>query len=151
MRCMRAANFAWVLVATAALGCTGRSHPQREGGYDFTVKEVIKETCGILQPPALWGGTLIVTGNEMAMAHELHGIRLAGRFLESLEQFAMDGSANNVELTGTNGTCVASLITLHMDGTTQTPDTFTGLLSVEADGAGACDCSVWTTFDAVHR
>jgi len=129
-----------------------RGHPQREGDYDFTPVDVISDGCGFLQSGGtLGGGTLILTGNELAMSFERFQVRLVGRFLESVERFTLDGSVSNLQVNAQGQNCVADLLTVHLDAATATPDEFTGNLRIDVDGTAPCSCVVSTTFRAVHR
>jgi hypothetical protein len=133
----------------ASSACTGRSHPLREGPYAFVAQEVLRDDCGLLaSKDALWGGELVITGNEVAMAYGLFDIRMVGLFLESLESFTMDGSANGVQLTLASGACVADLLTVHLDGETVDPTHFQGALKISVQGTAPCSCVLSTTYQA---
>jgi hypothetical protein len=148
---VRAFGFSVVLLATLFLGCTGRSHPQREGRYAFSTQEIFRDDCGfLLGPGTLWGGSLVITGNEVAMAYDLLNIRLVGRYREGLESFNLDGSTNAAEVSFSSRTCLADLLVVHLEGETESPDVFTGVLRVSTTGSN-CECMLWTKFQAVHE
>jgi hypothetical protein len=148
-------GFPWVVIVAGfiAFGTACRGHPQREGDYAFTPTEVITDGCGLLgSPDALGGGTLILTGNELAMAIDLFDVQLVGRYLESVERFTLDGSVGGQALTVQGQPCVADLVTVHIDATTVSPDEFTGAIQIRVEGpTPQCTCTSSTSFSAMHR
>jgi hypothetical protein len=135
----------------ALAACTGRSHPQFEGSYRFTADEVFRDECALLQGKTdLFGGALVITGNEVAMTYGLFDIRLVGRYLESLEDFTVDGSANSVLLPVQGKECEVDLLTVHLEAQTDSSEAFHGVLRIASEAREAgCSCQVWATYHAV--
>jgi len=143
------------LAAAAALlsACSGRSHDQAEGVYVLTVGAPLRDDCSHLTSGAeLSRGELVVAGNTVRMKHGLYGMLLAGAYRSNEESFYVDGTAGNLNETLNGTDCLLDRIALHVDATTDTPDTFHGFARLRFEGqTDPCICEVWTSYTAVKQ
>lgn len=140
------------LVALAlALSSCGREHVQQEGVYALTIDKVVRDDCNLASHPDLVRrAELFVSGEVVRIDYSLFDINLVGSYLEEVERFSVDGSTANLNATVGGKECLLDLATVHLDATTQDPDTFSGNLSVrlEAQVQTSCACELWVAYTA---
>ncbi len=139
------------LIIFVGLGLAScRTHTLEDGSYQFTVKEVLRDDCGLAtSAPLLSTGVLITTGNQVKMRYGYLDLQLLGIYQVNLEQMVLDATAVNVT-TAVRGTqCLLDSVSLHMDTENQTATSFSGSMSFYLDArADTCVCRVWVTYDA---
>lgn len=140
---MRSSSRFFVLFAVLALaGC--RTHVQSEGPYRLIIDALQKEECGLFQVGTDLGlGEWTATGDIVQVRLELYRMVLAGAYEANAERFYLDGSVANFTLPVTNGECVFDRVAMHLDGETQTADSFTAKIQVEYQTEKDCECEVW--------
>ncbi len=141
------------LVFCVGLCLSCNSFLQNPGHYDLRATEVYRDDCGLLSSPeALWDGSLLITGRVVRMDFELLEMQLVGRFLESGERFAVDGSVANATAVANGQECLLDQVSVHLEGDTVCATGFTGVLRVryEARRPDSCVCELWTQFEAVQ-
>ena len=137
------------LFALSLVSCV--THRQRDGRYAFIAEEVARDDCGILGPsPELSGGTLHISGDVVTLDYDLFGIQLRGQFREVSERFFLDGTASDVTATVGNEACHIDLVQVHIDGTTESPEAFSGTLIIRYDVLTheRCRCEMSVRFRA---
>ncbi|WP_044196130.1 hypothetical protein [Hyalangium minutum] len=142
-----------LLTVGFSLGCN--SFVQNPGHYDLDYTEIFLDDCGLLppkDPPSLWDGSLLITGQVVRMDFELLEMQLVGRFLASGEKFAVDGSVANAEVPINGQTCLLDQVSVHLEGDTVCATQFRGVLRVryEARRPDSCVCEVRARFNAVQ-
>ena len=129
-----------IAVLPAALGA-GETHLQASGTYSFTATETLADTCGVLAgSPALGTGMLRVSGEVVTLRYQPYALDLRGFFREASESFYLDGTAADVSAAVGTGQCVFDLVTIHVDGTTQSGTAFDGAMQIRYDSATAAQC-----------
>lgn len=125
---------------------------QREGPYAFRTTEVLRDGCGLVPTPdALWDGSLLVVGVTARMDYALFDMQLVGKFLGvEQDRFALDGSVANAATFANGRECLLDLVSVHMEGETLSPTSFSGTLRVryESRDTEACRCEMWASFRA---
>jgi hypothetical protein len=150
-----------LLVLSLGLCLSCNSFAQNPGHYDLQATEVYRDDCGLLPPAptdALWDGSLLITGQVVRMDFELLEMQLVGRFLESGEKFAVDGSVANATVVVNGQQCLLDQVSVHLEGQSVLaggkvcPTRFDGTLRVryEARRPDSCVCELWSRFEAVQ-
>jgi hypothetical protein len=146
----------WALLwASFGLSCLGRDHTQREGTYQFRADQLFQDDCRIKSgDTVLWSGTLAISGDLLRVQLDggLFNMQLAGRYLNNVERFTLDGSA--VDVTGTVGSsqCLFTLVQAHLDATTKDERTFSGTAQVHYQSrTPACVCDLSAMYTAILR
>lgn len=138
------------LLALLGAGCQGsRGHDQLEGTYSFTLVETVLADntagCAEATDPTAWGGPLVRSGDYVRLDLGLRQLFAVGYYRYDLEEFSLDGSAQDV---ATDGTCVVDQIRVHVEAVTTSPTTFEGTMAIDYDDpVDACRCS----FRALYR
>lgn len=141
------------LVFCVGLCLSCNSFLQNPGHYDLRATEVYRDDCGLLaEPESLWDGSLLITGQVVRMDFELLEMQLVGRFLESGERFAVDGSVANATAIANGQECLLDQVSVHLEGDTVCATEFTGVLRVryEARRPDSCVCELWARFEGVQ-
>jgi hypothetical protein len=141
----------WALAVGLCLSCN--TFLQNPGPYEMRTTEVFRDDCGLLaSPEALWDGSLLITGQVVRMDFDLLEMQLVGRFLESGEKFAVDGSVANATAIANGQECLLDQVSVHLEGDTMCATQFNGVLRVryEARRPDSCVCELWARFDAVQ-
>jgi hypothetical protein len=140
-----------LLAVGLCLSC--HAFPQNPGHYEMRATEVYRDDCKLLpSPEELWDGSLLITGQVVRMDFELLDMQLVGRFLESGESFAVDGSVANAAAVANGQDCLLDQVSVHLEGATRCATQFDGTLRVryEARRPDSCVCELWTRFEAVQ-
>lgn len=150
------------VLALALLSCSGRSHVQREGIYSLRLGDILRDECAIAPRLAqLWTGSLIISGDVARLQMDTRlfstlttddtgAVELIGYFLAHVEQFSLDGSAANVVALANNSECLLNLVQVHLDGTSDSPQVFTGTTRIRyITRSGSCECELWARYTAV--
>ncbi|WP_224369254.1 hypothetical protein [Hyalangium versicolor] len=145
-----------LLAVGLCLSCN--TFPQNQGHYDLRFVSKYRDDCNLLpfdKPESLWDGSLLITGQVVRMDFELLEMQLVGRFLESKDRFAVDGSVANasIVLPNTNEECLLDQVSVHLEGTTVCRTRFDGTVRVryEARQPDQCVCELWASFEAVQN
>jgi hypothetical protein len=143
------------LLVAGGLCTSCHTFPQNPGHYDLRATEVYRDDCGLLpSDEALWDGSLLITGQVVRMDFELLDMQLVGRFLESGNSFAVDGSVANATATANGQECLLDQVSVHLEADTAScPTQFNGTLRVryEARRPDQCVCELWARFEAVQN
>jgi hypothetical protein len=134
----------WQLICLAVLAgplwaCD--AHVQTSGSYALTATEILRDDCGVLAGSlALGTGMLVVSGEAVTLRYEPYALDLRGFFMEVTESFYLDGTAADVTATVSAGQCLFDLVTMHIEGTTQSATAFDGAMLIRYDAAAAAQC-----------
>jgi len=143
----------WLLLVPVALqGC--RTHEAEDGTYQFALTEVIRDECGLAAEPGIMStGTLVTTGNTVAIDYGFLGIKLVGTYLQTGEQMTMDGTAVNVRTQVRGQSCLEDTVAVHLDATTKSPTEFDGVMSFSYDTRqpDECVCQFWLRYAATRQ
>ena len=153
---------ALAVLTSSLLACGGRTHDQEEGCYALTPVRpsgIIRDDCQLLADAAAnLGARLVVSGNVVEVEFrfsspsqgELLTVSMAGNFAYNQEAFSADGTAANVPLPIAGQTCQLQLVDVHLDATTQSPTTFSGLIriSTHTPQPETCICQAWFQYQA---
>ncbi|MHB8872595.1 MAG: hypothetical protein ACYC8T_02810 [Myxococcaceae bacterium] len=144
-----------VILALPCLWLLSCGQVQSAGPYLLTLQRVVKDECNLAQEPAVGRLNLTVAGNKVHGDYALFGLRLEGSFLASsiftsAEGFSMDGTVANVTTQVNGQECLLELVTVRLEGTTRSADSFEGNLSVRLDTRKpeSCVCELWATYQA---
>lgn len=133
----RSIGLAVVVVPLAACGV----HTQSSGTYAFTATGILRDDCGVLvASSALGTGDLTVSGEVVTLRYDPYGLDLRGFFQEVSESFYLDGTASGVSATVGAVQCVFDLVTMHVEGVSQSATAFDGTMLIRFDSASAAQC-----------
>ncbi|MBJ6763222.1 hypothetical protein JGU66_20840 [Myxococcaceae bacterium JPH2] len=142
-----------LLVCSALTQTACLPFAQREGEYNITPTEVLRDDCELLrETQADLHLALQITGRVVRIDFGVQNMQLIGFFLEEGESFTADGSVANVS-TNTNGLeCLLDDVSVHMEGTTQCATQFDGVLRViyQSNRLERCSCELWIRYQAVQ-
>ena len=144
------------------LACGGRSHPQTEGCYVLTPVRpsgVIRDECQLLANAASnLSADFLVRGNVVSLKFRfatpgegtLLDVSMAGQFDFSEQTFSADGTATNILLPIEGQVCQLQLVDVHIDATTRTSTSFTGVIriSTTTPRPETCICQAWFEYEA---
>ena len=155
-------RMALAVLTSSLLACGGRTHEQQEGCYALTPVRpsgIIRDECQLLADAAAnLGARLVLSGNVVEMDFrfsspslgELLTVSMAGQFSYNEEAFSADGTATNTLLPIGGQTCQLQLVDVHLDATTRTSTSFTGVIriSTTTPRPETCICQAWFEYDA---
>lgn len=144
------------LVLISTLGLLGlwscRTHLLVDQTYAFTLKEVIRDDCGLATTPGVFtSGTLFTTGNQVRMTYGYLNLELVGIYLVGEDKMSLDGSTGNVMTAVRGQECLLDTVLLHLETTNHTADSFEGEMSFTLDARlrpEACVCKLWVRYEA---
>ena len=153
---------AFMFLTSSLVACGGRTHQQQEGCYALTPVRpsgIIRDECQLLASSASnLGARLLVSGNVVELDFrfsspsqgELLTVSMAGQFAYNQEAFSADGTATNVLLPIQGQTCELQLVDVHLDATTQSSTSFSGVIriSTTAPRPETCICQAWFQYQA---
>ncbi len=147
----------------ALADCSGRTHTQDEGCYQFAVDEaplnppaLLRDECSLLTGTGKPGlAALVISGDAVRIRYfpqtnSFGTIDLIGQFQFNREKFIADGDNANVSLQVGTAQCLLDEVRLHMDGSTVSSSELTGTLRIEyiTNRPDACVCQLWVQFRA---
>jgi len=140
-----------LLLCLVLTGC--RVHTLEDGPFAFTVTEVLRDDCGFAGAAPVTGGALMTEGHQVGFTLDAPKLRLEGTYLYGVEELMLDGSLLNTGATLNGRACQVDSTMFHLEGTTQSPSSFTGTMSVEyaTRQNDACSCRIWFKFNAARR
>ncbi len=155
-------RMALVVLTSSLLACGGRTHDQEEGCYALTPVRpsgIIRDECQLLADAAAnLGARLVVYGNVVEVDFhfstpsqgELLTVSMAGNYAYSEEAFSADGTAESLPLPIGGQVCQLQLVDVHLDATTQSATTFSGLIRIGtfAPRPESCICQAWFQYQA---
>ena len=143
------------LLLTSLLGLSAsscRTHLLVDQTYDFTLKEVLRDDCGLATTPGVFSsGTLFTTGNQVRMTYGYQNLEMVGIYLVGEDQMSLDGSTGNVMTMVRGQECLLDTVTLHLETTNHTADSFDGEMSIALDARlnpEVCVCKLWVRYEA---
>jgi hypothetical protein len=155
------ARMALAVLTSSLVACGGRTHDQQEGCYALTPvpSGIIRDECQLLgNAAANLGARLVVSGNVVELDFrfsspgqgELLTVSMAGNYDYSEETFSADGTASSISLPIGGQVCQLQLVDVHLDATTQTSTTFSGLIriSTHTPQPETCICQAWFEYQA---
>ena len=127
-----------------------RTHTLEDGTYQFTLKDVLRDDCGLAPTGALMStGVLVTTGNQVKIKYGYLGLQMFGIYQVNVEQMVLDATAVNVTTAVRGNQCLLDSVSLHIDTENQTARSFSGTMSFYLDArADPCVCRVWVTYEA---
>ena len=153
---------AFAVLTTSMIACGGRTHEQEEGCYALSPVRpsgIIRDECQLLADAAAnLGARLTRSGNVVEVDFrfsspsqgELLTVSMAGQFAFSEETFSADGTAANILLPIGGQACQLQLVDVHLDATTQTPTSFSGVIRITTSTPRpeTCICQAWFEYQA---
>jgi hypothetical protein len=140
-----------VLVAVLGLAGCGRTHPLTDGEYVFTVKEVLRDDCGLGDAAlVLTPARLVTTGHVVRLDFAPPGTQLIGTYKSRIEEMTLDGTIANFNTIVRGRECLVDAVTLHLDAETTGPSSFKGAMSIAYDARqpDECVCRFWFLYEA---
>ncbi len=127
-----------------------RTHTLEDGTYQLTVKDVLRDDCGLAATGALNAtAVLVTTGNQVKLKYSYLDLQMYGNYQVNLEQMVLDATGVNLTTAVRGNQCLLDSISLHMDTENQTARSFSGTMSFFFDArADTCVCRVWATYEA---
>ena len=155
-------RMAFVVLTSSLVACGGRTHDQEEGCYALTPVRpsgIIRDECQLLADAAAnLGARLVVSGNLVELDFrfstpsqgELLTVSMAGQFAYSEEAFSADGTAANILLPIGGQACQLQLVDVHLDATTKTSTSFSGVIRITTSTPRpeTCICQAWFEYQA---
>ena len=141
-----------VVLGVSLSGC--RVYDLQDGPYQFTLKEVLRDDCGLATAPAVMStGVLTTTGALVNMKYGYLETELVGAYLVDSQAMMLDGFGANVMTEVRGQTCLLDTAGIHIETHPASSTAFTGEMSIElnAKAATACVCKVWLTFEAKKK
>ena len=153
---------AFMFLTSSLVACGGRTHQQQEGCYALTPVRpsgIIRDECQLLADSASnLGARLVVSGNVVELDFRFSSpsqgtpltVSMAGQFAYNQEAFSADGTATNVLLPIEGQVCQLQLVDVHLDATTQSSTSFSGVIriSTTAPRPETCICQAWFQYQA---
>jgi len=141
----------WAAAALMSLGSC-RLHTLADGDYSLQVEEVLRDDCGLMNPPSDVQGAarLRTEGNWVSLSFLEPQLRLVGNYLENTEAMALDGSLSNASTVLRGRACMLDVITFHLDATTIDTHSFSGSMAINyvARQPDECTCNFWFRYRA---
>ncbi len=126
-----------------------------DADYQFTLKEVLRDDCGLAATPGLMStGTLVTTGHQTRMPYGYLGIELVGIYRVGLEEMSLDGSIVNVTTTVRGASCLLDTATIHLETANHTTESFSGEMTVTLEAKlrpETCVCKLWVRYEATQK
>lgn len=146
----------WSLFGVVVLTVScGRTHTLDDGAYAFALAEVLRDDCALSQDPhVMTTGTLITTGNLVALDYGFLDVKLKGIYLSKEERMTLDGTAANIDTTVRGNECLLDTVAIHMEtDTSANPTHFSGAMSIAFDARQntQCVCQMWVKFNATKK
>ena len=153
---------ALAVLTSSLLACGGRTHEQEEGCYALTPVRptgIIRDECQLLADAAAnLGARVVLSGNLVEVDFrfstptlgELLTVSMAGSFAYAEEAFSADGTAANTLLPIGGQSCQLQLVDVHLDATTESPTSFSGLIRITTSTPRpeTCICQAWFEYQA---
>ena len=153
---------AFMVLTSSLMACGGRTHEQQEGCYALTPVRpsgIIRDECQLLADAAAdLGARLLVNGNVVELDFRFSSpsqgepltVSLAGQFAYNEEAFSADGTATNVLLPIQGQVCQLQLVDVHLDATTQSSTSFSGVIRITTSTPRpeTCICQAWFEYQA---
>jgi hypothetical protein len=132
-----------------------RVHPLEDGTYALRGQAPSSDACGLLTgSSALGSGELSSQGDVVQMGYsQVAQMIMTGQYREGLEQFYLDGTANNVIAVVRGVSCQLDLVEVHLDGTADGAAAFHGQIrfDYQALNSDSCACQATGAFSAVRQ
>jgi len=155
------ARMALAVLTSSLVACGGRTHEQQEGCYALVPvpSGIIRDECGLLGDAAAnLGARLVVSGNVVELEFrfsspsqaELLTVSMAGNYAYNEEAFSADGTASSISLPIGGQICQLQLVDVHLDATTQSATSYSGLIriSTHTPQPETCICQAWFEYQA---
>src|SRR6516225_9383195 len=145
-------RMALAVLTSSLLACGGRTHEQQEGCYALTPVRpsgIIRDECQLLADAAANLVEMDFRFSSPSLG-ELLTVSMAGQFSYNEEAFSADGTATNSLLPIGGQTCQLQLVDVHLDATTRTSTSFTGVIriSTTTPRPETCICQAWFEYEA---
>ncbi len=156
MRLLRSPGALLILLCAPGLSCSGRTHSQRQGTYAITLTSIIRDECTLSTILGTrWEASFYFSGDVvwLQMDDLLFGAQLVGSYLNSVEDFKLDGTVANVIGRTNSGDCLLDNVALNFNATTDQNNhsQFHGTVRVKYESTNPrCICELWAEYQAVH-